>query len=180
MRSATYSLLLVVSLCAVAAGAHAATLTITSDKSTYQVGESITLTVLGDSGGVPDLAINGRLLFEPELAEHVSASQSQLTSFGSILWIRTALSHGEGFADAFDQTVGTTPFTVDQALTSIVVLRAIAPGELNFDWAVDFGVDSLGFFGLTNAPGGSVTIVPEPSTGWLLALGLAALCSQRA
>lgn len=49
-----------------------------------------------------------------------------------------------------------------------------APGVAGFSWLTDAGYE-LHFFGLTNAPGTSVTIVPEPGTAALLALGLAGL-----
>jgi hypothetical protein len=55
-----------------------------------------------------------------------------------------------------------------------VTLLAAAPGVVSYDWLTDSSSATLNFFALTTAPGGSVTIVPEPATGLLVTLGLVA------
>jgi hypothetical protein len=157
-----------------AAPASATTLTVTPDKSTYLVGETITLSVFGDPEGRQALVIVGRLLFPAELASYADSSQSPLTAFGGWLsWIQGGLTGGPGFADAFYQIAGHSPLPVDGPLTASVILLATSPGSLDFMWLTS-GDEQLRFFGLTTAPGGSVTIVPEPATGLLVTLGLVA------
>lgn len=162
-----------------AASAPAATLTITPDKTTYLVGETITLNVFGDSEEAQDLAIFGRILFNAELTDYVDSSQEQLTAFGgALLWTVGLLGGGVGFADAFSQIGGLSPIPADDPLMASVTLLANAPGVLDYVWETS-GDARLDFFGLTNAPGGSVTIVPEPATGLLLVLGLLGLGCRR-
>lgn len=157
--------------------ATAATLTLTPDKTTYAVGETITLSVFGEASGGPLVNhIAGRLLFDSGLATFVAGNQQLLTSFnGALTWTGVAeLNGGIGLADAFYQI---SPFNIgdvpDGPLISTVMLLATAPGTLDYAWETS-GSSQLSFFGLLDAPGGSVTIIPEPSTALLLALGLAA------
>jgi len=162
-----------------ASGAQAATLTITPDKSTYSVGETITLSVFGDAEGAADNGIFGRILFDPGLAEYVSSSQQALTSFsGGITWNVGVLSHGADFADAFGQVV-LNPQVPDGPLFASVTLLALDAGTLEHSWQTTGGNQELDFFGITNAPGGSVTIIPEPEPVLLLSLGLLGLALAR-
>ena len=157
--------------------AGAATLTITPDKSTYLVGETITLSVLGDAEGTSDNGIFGRLLFDGGLASYVDSVQIVLTSAtGGLPWFAGALFGGDGFAEAFNQASFGTPRVPDGPLMATVTLLATAEGTLSYEWQTEgSGELRFDFFGLTNAPGGSVTIIPEPATGLLLALGLLGL-----
>jgi hypothetical protein len=162
-------------LLAAPAPASATTLTVTPDKSTYLVGETITLSVFGDPEGVQGSNIFGRLLFPAELASYADSSQEPLTSFnGSFAWSTGALTGGVGFATAFDQICCLQPSPVDGPLLASVTLLAAAPGVVSYDWLTDSSSATLNFFALTTAPGGSVTIVPEPATGLLVTLGLVA------
>ena len=155
-----------------ASGAQAVTLTITPDKATYSVGETITLSVFGDAEGAAEISIFGRMLFEPNFAVYIASAQETLTSFGGFVpWTPIALTGGNGFADAFGQLAGQSTLIPDGPLTASVTLNAISPGTISFSWETG-GIYALDFFGLTNAPGGSVTVVPEPSTAPLIALGL--------
>jgi hypothetical protein len=175
-------LALIVSLCWLGGPAAAATLTITPDKSTYTVGELITLDVFGDSEGEAMVAPRGTLLFDAALAEWVSSEQQPLTTSG-IEWTLGNLTSGEGFADAFDQLLSEEPETIDNHLVATVVLRAGSPGTLSYAWQVGPGPGKELRWGAPDepldAPGGNVTIIPEPATAALLSFGLIGMTAAR-
>ena len=170
---------------AVAAFAHgvgAATLTISSDKSTYGVGETIALTLVGDSGGAAAYNVYGYLRFDETLVDWVSTTQHALTSDGGMHeWVLGGWVNGcpdvssyDPGCPFFDQIGGLQPYTVDGALTATMVLTATAPGQVVFDWGFNESTP-IQFFGLTDAPDYTVTIVnPEPGPASLLAAGLVA------
>ena len=77
-----------------AAQGMAATLTITPDKSVYQIGEQITLDVFGDAEGEAAHLIVGAIRFDPALVAFVSGGQRALTSFGVVDWdLRSLPAH---------------------------------------------------------------------------------------
>ena len=61
-------------------------------------------------------------------------------------------------------------------LITTVSFLATGAGESNVNWDTDtaggFGLD---FFGITQAPGTVITVIPEPTTAALLGLGLLGL-----
>ena len=156
--------------------AQAATLTITSDKSTYNISETITLTVTGDSEGGTSNGIFGTLEYGGLVTANGGQSQNGLTSFGGNLpWFVGVLFVDAPHAntqDSFNQTPGATPFAADQLLVATMSFHADVAGVANFNWRTLAGNEQLNFFGLTNANGHSVTIVPEPTTAALLGIGL--------
>lgn len=178
MRTGPVRLALIAAL-QVATEAQAVTLVITPDKATYQMGEEIIPQVSGESGAVRDIQVFGRILYDERLAEPVAASQVIMTGFGVVPWLDSGLTNRPGFSDAFSQGAGATELPGD-GLSATVTLRALAPGTLDYAWQTEGDLNLiLDFFGLQDAPGGSVTIVPEPSTGSLLASGLVAFGAAR-
>lgn len=154
--------------------AHAATLTVTTDKSTYAVGESVTVSVVGDSQGASDNAIGGTLNYSAALTNTPSAANQGLMLSGGLPWLPGILSFSDGSAEMFEQSrLGAA--TVSNLLTSSLVLTATGLGTVNLAWA-----GGLDFFALTTAPGTSFTVqTPEPGTALLVGCGLAALAAIR-
>ena len=150
--------------------ARAVSLTVSTNQPTYTVGQTVTVTVFGDTNGGTDNAINGTLQYSAALTDTVSSSQSLLIST-AVPWIPGILSMSDGSTEVFDQSRGgiLPPAFADQ-LTSTLTLTAMAPGTVNLSWA-----PGLDFFGLTSASGTSFTITPEPGTASLLTLGLAGI-----
>jgi hypothetical protein len=169
----------------IASGAHAGTVTVTPDASTYAVGQVITLTVAGDSQGGTAKGIWGRLLYSAALTDPsgILSTQNTHTLTGGGSATLGPLRQGEGyggyaFADAFDQVFSTTPVSVQQGTTSVVKVVAAAPGTVTFRWEVP--ADGLGneitYFGAApGTPAATVTIVPEPGALVPIALGLLGL-----
>lgn len=159
--------------------AQAATLTIVADQATYNVGDTITLTITGDAEAGAASAIFGTVSYDQVLTSVTSQSQTQLTSFaGNLPWTNGVLqldNPNPGTADAFNALFGTGTGTPDQLAVSVITLTADAAGTANFSWLTNAGAESLDFFGLTNAAGASVLIVPEPTTAALLGMGLLGL-----
>ena len=174
-----------------ASAASAASLSVTPDKTTYNVGETITLTVVGDDQNTISYGIFGRLEYTGALVNNGTRSQTKLVdteSQGSPQgpWLTGGLSQGDNgtaaFSDAFFQLAGISPKTASNlpGVLSTVTLIAQASGVVQLSWNIANGMGfELSFFGLTNAPGASFTIVPEPATLALLGFGLAALATRR-
>jgi len=175
------TLFVVAALVAFATAASAATITVVSNKLTYSPGETVILTVTGNSQGGKDSEAGGRIEYSAALTTTVTASQEALTRAGGTLFALTGvLNTGDGFADVFQQIIdgGGTPRTVDNLLLATAQLVADVAGTVSVAWSTSPGFE-LDFFGLTSAtnPGtiASFTIIPEPTTAALLGLGLLGL-----
>lgn len=162
---------------ALAGSAGAATLGITTDKPTYLIGETVTVTVTGDSQGASDNAIFGELVYSGTLTDTVGASQTAHISL-ALPWTTNALATGEGASEVFDQTRGLLgASTVQNLLSATLTLTAVGLGTVNLDW----NTGTLDYFGIASAsaPGTSFEIVPEPGTALLVVLGLLGLARLR-
>jgi inner membrane protein involved in colicin E2 resistance len=165
------AVLAIVGLAGLGSDARAASLSISTDQPTYTIGQTVTVTVIGDSQGASDNAIAGTLQYSNTLTDTVGSSQSLLISSG-LPWIPGILSTSDGSAEVFDQSRGAIlpPATVSNQLTSTATLTAMGLGTVTLSWA-----PGLDFFGLSSGPSASFTIVPEPGTALLVGLGLAGI-----
>lgn len=158
---AVSSLLLACALLLAAGSASGATLSISPDSSTYTVGQTVTLSVLLDLEGAPTQSFDGRVEFDSALATGLDVT----TSLDGQVGIPPFPDCGAGFCDVFDHFLSTP---VAGLVTATVTLSADAPGIVSIDW-------NPAPLGLIGAPGTSFTIVPEPATSGLVAMGVAAL-----
>jgi hypothetical protein len=171
--TATLAIVLGVSL-----GAQAATLTMTADKSTYAVSETITITVIGDSEGELAVGITATIVYGAFVTPLGGQTQSLLKTSGGLGWTASGLNIDTPNAntqDSFLQINGSTsPADTTKRLTAVMTFHAAAPGVATFAWMTTTA-QALQFFSLGNANGTSITIVPEPTTAGLMGLGLLGL-----
>lgn len=184
------TLFIVAAVVGFATAASAATLSVVSDKLTYNTGETISLTVTGNPMTDTSVAIYGRLVYSAALTSTAVGASSQTvhtatfaigTMAPSTITATTgALATGDGFAEVFNQIIdgGGTPRTVDQLQIATATLLADVAGTVTVDWSNTLGT-TLDFFGLDNSnigsPATTFTIVPEPTTVALLGLGMLGL-----
>ena len=179
----------------IASGAQGVSLSVSPDKFTYVIGETITLTVTGDdTGGGSYSGIFGRLDYSGALVNNGTRSQVVLGG-PSGKWTGGVLTSGDNGVQAFSWAFNQVTLTPQEATNlpgtlSTVTLIAQSIGIVNVNWHTDNSVgEGLDFFGLTDAPGtgfcivneaGSVCpFVPEPTTAALLGMGLVALAAMR-
>jgi hypothetical protein len=164
---------------------NATTLSVSPDKLTYNVGETVTLSVSGDGQGATAYGIFGRLQYSGSGSVTSNTQTQKIVTPGAV---KNALFNGPSFSDSFSQIINAVTAQPASNLPadnpfSTVTLIASAVGFVNANWNSQAGSGfELNFFGLTSAPGTSFTIVdaiPEPTTGALLGLGLLGLAGWR-
>jgi hypothetical protein len=176
------TLILLAALVGIATNANAASLVLVSDAATYNVGDTIVLTVTGTTGGPSGDKASGlfaRIEYEGSLTEGVSGSQTPHTQG----MMNTPVASGfagiaaDGAAHLLDQVIGITPTSVNAAPTiGTATLVAQAAGTVHVDYFVQAGNTlTLNYFGITSQPGITFLIVPEPTTAALIGLGLVGL-----
>ena len=175
----------------IAAAAGAVTLTVTPDKAVYDIGEVVTLTVVGDPVGESDFGIFGRLELSRPLTTPISATQTQHTTPGVGGWGVGPLLQSPHWSEAFNQITGpsTLPLPASELQVATIELCAARLGDVDVAWTLHepYHPFGLSFFGVTNAPGTSfrivyppgnpptVTCLPEPSRVAMWLAGVAAL-----
>jgi hypothetical protein len=148
--------------------AAASTIAITSDQTTYQAGETITLTITGDAQGAGTSWIFGELVYSSVLTDTISSTQTILTTDG-VPWIYGPTLVSDGRAYVWNQIGGISGDTAlfptpDGPAVSTVQLVGVYGGTVELTWT-----DELAFFGISSSPGYSITIVgdsppPPPPT----------------
>lgn len=92
------TLLTVTAFFGLATAASAATLTIEADRATYNVGDTITLSINGDAQGAVAFGVYGRLLFNGSLVDNATRVQTALGTG----WAKGTLAAGDGSAEALN------------------------------------------------------------------------------
>jgi hypothetical protein len=171
---------------AFASAANAASLALTSNCPANQCNlGTFTLTLTATNAAETDAGVIGVLLFNNVLLDPpVQATQTPLVSAG-VTWTQGGLAgfcnDANGRCRMFNQTRAGGPATVDNGGTfqlSTVTFTAVGMGVANFTWMISPltpATQRLDYFGVTDAPGLTVTIVPEPTTAALLGIGMLGL-----
>jgi len=158
--------------------ASAATLSIAADAASYNVGDTITLTMTGTSTTEVASGVYARITYEAALTETVGSSQTpQTTSFGNSDWTQGSLgAPSDGAITLLNQIFIGGSVNGAGVTTSTATLVAQAAGTVNVAYVIG-GPSALSYFGITNSAGTSFVInaIPEPTVASLIGLGLVGL-----
>jgi hypothetical protein len=176
----------------------ATSLSVSANKFTYSIGETITLTVRGDPQGATSYSVFGVLRYNGALVDNGTRTQPLLSGpagpwiNGTLAQADTNANDGGSFSYAFSQITvpPQTATNIPGVTLATVTLIAKALGVVTVSWDQAGGRYQLDFFGLMSAPGTSFCIpdieistfcdvVPEPGTGLLVIAGLLGLGVRR-
>ena len=172
----------------IGAAAHATVSVTLSASGAFTPGSVITLNtyVTADAGEI-DNAVFGALWYTGSqvngpLDPGPGGTQQQFSLPGAG-WILGTLSCTTMRCLVFNQINSTLPQPAPVNVSNFLIgtnTFTIEPDELfgsviAFTWQSSPSTQRLDFFGVTNAPGVSITVVPEPTTVALLGLGLCAI-----
>jgi P pilus assembly chaperone PapD len=181
MRALTLFTATLVLLGMSAAAQAAVTLTMSATPSTTAASGSITITVVGDSDTEKSFGVFGTIVYDPLLVSPDGGqSQSPMVYGGGnqFTWgqgVFQVNNPNPNTQDSFTAIPGTKSKKMNNKLTAVMTFSTTGVGGTAvFSWLTTTN-EYLTFFGLTNAGGASTTIVPEPSTAGLMALGLIGL-----
>ena len=154
----------------------------TATGNTVAPGGTITLEVrVTANAGETDNTIFGAITYQDALVNHPTPAAVMNTPIG---FLSGALTCTTLRCIAFSAVTGGAPVAMDASqntnfLISTVTFTAdptAAIGSvLTFNWQSTPSTQGLDFFGTTSSPGVTVTVVPEPTTAALLALGILGL-----
>jgi hypothetical protein len=177
MKRTLISLLTAAVVAGFAISANAATsVVLSSDSPTYLAGGTITLTAtVTQNAAETDTTVFGAILYTASKVDVGTQTQFALPPSG---WVLGALSCTTTRCVAFSQvhlapalSVGVTNFVIS-TVTFTVELDELPGNTITFNWQTTPSTQRLDWFGITNAPGLTVTVIPEPTTAALLGRGL--------
>jgi hypothetical protein len=158
-----------------ASGVRAATLSLVTDDLVYDPGDTITIELVGDSQGATDYTLFAAILKpDPSVLSNLALQRFAPPSSDGVPWTLGATSAptcGPAPSECFlmnmihlSSTGQSLPVGVDPALEpfTYAVLTGTAglPGTYTFGW-VTVPTRRVDFFGLTSAPGVTITITGE-------------------
>jgi hypothetical protein len=176
MKRTLKTLMILAAFAGFASAANAASVVLTSDSPTYNPGATITLTVTvtADAGEI-DTSVFGVIQYQSTRVTPVALSidQNPLPATANGPWNQGLLPACTTVnCRAFSQTNTGGAINVANFVIGTMQFIAGAPNTATFVWQTTPLSQRLDFFGVTNAPGVTVTIVPEPTTAAMLGLGL--------
>jgi hypothetical protein len=181
MKRTLISSVVVAFVTAFAVSASAATSVTLSGPGTVLEGGLITLTTtVTSNAGELDNTVFGAINYPNALVDSNVGGNSQVLLPGAG-WGTGAMLCTTAFCTAFSQVNSIAPSAVGltNAVIATTTFIADAPAGtvINFAWRTTPSTQRLDWFGITNAAGVSVTVVPipEPTTVALLGLGLIGL-----
>lgn len=179
------TLIAMVAALGLASSASAATLTIETDQATYNVNDTITVTMtLNTEAGDPAvLAVSADMSWNGAVGDGAdqSSQSGALTAFGGLLPFSAPAASGcisDSTCRMLDQVAGLNPLPPDPGQTITATLQILAIGIGTLDLTTGPVFDVLGLGGATLGANASVAqVVPEPGTAAMVGLGLLGLAS---